>query len=54
MEIIQQFYRDTSGATMVEYALMVAFIALVAMGGAGVLGASVNSKFNEVSGGFGS
>jgi pilus assembly protein Flp/PilA len=54
MEIILQFYKDTSGATMVEYALMVTFIALVAMGGAGVMGTSVNDKFNEVAGGFGS
>ena len=29
MEMIHQLYKDTSGATMVEYGLMVALIALV-------------------------
>ena len=54
MKIIRQLYRDTSGATMVEYALMVTFVALVAMVGAGVLGTSLNSRFTNVAGGLGS
>jgi Flp pilus assembly pilin Flp len=47
MEMIQQLYRDTSGATMVEYSLVVALIAVVAMGGVKALGESIIPKFQE-------
>lgn len=36
------------GATMVEYALIVAAIAVVAYVGAQALGVNVNSKFNSI------
>lgn len=42
------------GATMVEYALIVAAIALVAWGGAKLLGSSVSSKFNSIATSVGS
>jgi pilus assembly protein Flp/PilA len=54
METIRRLYRDTSGATMVEYSLMLGFIALVVVLGAEALGTSLNNKFTEVAAGFGS
>ena len=36
------------GATMVEYGLMVALVALVAIGGVTALGTSLNNLFNSV------
>ncbi len=45
------FKKNTSkqrGATMVEYALIVAAIALVAWVGAKALGVAVNDKFNAI------
>lgn len=40
--------RKQRGATMVEYALIVAAIALVAWVGAKALGLSVNAKFQSI------
>ncbi|HXM06214.1 MAG TPA: Flp family type IVb pilin [Candidatus Acidoferrum sp.] len=40
--------RDEEGATMVEYGLLVAFIALVAVAGVKLLGNSLNSMFGAV------
>jgi pilus assembly protein Flp/PilA len=42
--------RLDEGATMVEYGLMVALIAVVAMVGAGVLGVNINTLFNSIAG----
>jgi pilus assembly protein Flp/PilA len=42
--------RDEEGATMVEYGLLVALIALVALVGVTTLGQSVSSVFNNVAG----
>jgi pilus assembly protein Flp/PilA len=39
--------RNEEGATMVEYALMVALIAVVVIAGATLLGNSVNQKLND-------
>lgn len=41
------FLQDEEGATMVEYGLMVALIAIVAMVGASLLGKNVLSIFNQ-------
>lgn len=41
------FFQDEEGATMVEYGLMVALIAIVAMVGAALLGKNVLSIFNQ-------
>ena len=48
MEMIKQFFNDESGATMVEYAIMVALIAVVSISIVGVLGIVVNEKFDAV------
>ncbi len=42
--------RDEEGATMVEYGLLVAFIALVAVVGVKVLGSSLSAMFTAVAG----
>jgi pilus assembly protein Flp/PilA len=42
--------RDEEGATMVEYGLLVALIALVAIVGITLLGGNLNSLFNTVAG----
>jgi pilus assembly protein Flp/PilA len=41
---------DEEGATMVEYGLLVALIALVAIVGVTLLGTNLNSLFNTVAG----
>lgn len=45
---MQSMLKDEKGATMVEYALMVALIAIVAMVGAGALGINVNGAFQKI------
>ncbi|MDK1290989.1 MAG: Flp family type IVb pilin [Actinomycetota bacterium] len=40
--------REEEGATMVEYALMVALIAIVAIAAVTLIGTNVTSKFFEV------
>ncbi len=47
---IRSFVRDEEGATMAEYALLVALIAVVVIVGAKALGNSVNTKLNNVAG----
>jgi len=42
--------RDEEGATMVEYGLLVALIALVAIVGVTLLGGNLNSLFSTVAG----
>jgi Flp pilus assembly pilin Flp len=53
MNVVSQFFRDDAGATMVEYAVMVAFIAAVCItlvatlgGGTAAEFSSFNSRFN--------
>ncbi len=40
----RRFVRDETGATMAEYALLIAVIALVAVAGAKTLGTTLNTK----------
>jgi pilus assembly protein Flp/PilA len=40
--------RDEQGATMVEYGLLVALIALVAIAGVTLLGGNLNNLFSNV------
>jgi pilus assembly protein Flp/PilA len=47
MERIKNFFKDESGATAVEYGLMVALIAVVIIGAVTALGTAVNGKFQE-------
>ena len=48
--LIARLVSEEDGATMVEYALMVALIAVVAMVAATTLGTNINSKFEDVAG----
>ena len=52
MEMIHQFYKDTSGATMVEYGLLVALIALVCVEIITTLGQSLQEAFTKAAGGL--
>ena len=42
-----QLVADEEGATMVEYGLMVALIAIVCIGAVTLLGGNANTKFNS-------
>jgi pilus assembly protein Flp/PilA len=42
--------QDDEGATMVEYGLVVAAIAIVALVGAELVGTNLLAKFNEIAG----
>ena len=48
MERIKRLFKDEEGATMVEYALMVALIAVVVIVGATALGGAIRDKFTAV------
>ena len=48
MEKIRNFFKDESGATMVEYALLVTLIAIAAIGGITALGGSLQAMFEGV------
>jgi pilus assembly protein Flp/PilA len=45
---IGKLARGESGATMVEYGLMLALIAIVAMGGAAIIGTQATTLFSNV------
>jgi pilus assembly protein Flp/PilA len=44
MERLKRFLKDEKGASMPEYALLVALIAIVVIAGATILGIAVNNK----------
>jgi pilus assembly protein Flp/PilA len=46
-ERIRSFLREESGATAVEYGLMVALIAVVIMATVTLLGENLSAKFND-------
>jgi Flp pilus assembly pilin Flp len=46
--MIQCFIRDDKGQDLVEYAFLLAFIALIAAVGVGILGRNVNSMFGSI------
>lgn len=48
LKTLKTMIRDDSGATMVEYGLLIALIALVAITAVKTLGTSVSSLFNNV------
>ena len=48
LAIINRFGRDESGATMVEYALLVVLIGLIAATGANLLGNGLNDLFSKI------
>ena len=47
MERIKNFFNDESGASAVEYGLLVALIAVVIIGAVTAVGTSVKGKLNE-------
>jgi pilus assembly protein Flp/PilA len=44
----QRFMGDDDGATMVEYALMLALIAVVCITAVGLIGTNANTLFNSI------
>lgn len=47
-KLFARFVNDESGATAIEYGLIAALIALAIMVGAGAVGNSIGSKFNDI------
>lgn len=50
LSTLKTMLRNESGATMVEYGLLIALIALVAFTAVKTLGTSVSTLFNNVAG----
>lgn len=48
MSLIKSLIRDEEGATMVEYGLLVALIALVALGAVQIVGGNLSTLFTNV------
>ncbi len=48
-KFVTQFLKDESGATAIEYGLIVALIAVVIVGAITTIGTGMNEKFEEVS-----
>ena len=53
MEKLLRLFKDEEGATMVEYALMVALIALVCIVAVTALGTTLSARFAEMAAGIG-
>ncbi len=49
-KLVASFVNDESGATAIEYGLIVALIALAIMVGAGLLGNAINAEFTGIAG----
>jgi len=52
MNVPAQLFRDDSGATMVEYAIMLAFIAAVCITLVATLGGTTKSEFSNLNSTF--
>jgi len=50
LKTLKNLVRDEDGATMVEYALMIALVAAVALAAVKLLGTNVSTVFNTVAG----
>ena len=50
MEMIKKFFNDESGATMVEYAVLVALIAVAVIATVAALGVELNARFDAIKG----
>jgi len=48
--LLRRFFRDRSGATAIEYALLVLFLVMIIFGSLGVLGSTLSSVFAQVTG----
>ncbi|TSI02286.1 Flp family type IVb pilin [Lysinibacillus sp. BW-2-10] len=53
MELLKRLVMEEEGATMAEYGLIVALIAVVAAGGATILGGQIEKLFTEIAGKLG-
>ena len=51
---MMNFFKDEEGATMVEYALMLALIAVVCVGAVTAIGGSTNTSFGTANTALGS
>ncbi len=47
---VRNFVSNEDGAALVEYALLVALIAIICILGVTTLGTKINSKFNDIGG----
>jgi pilus assembly protein Flp/PilA len=54
MEKIKKFFADETGASAVEYGLLVALIAVVITAAVTTLGTNLSTKFSDVAGTVGS
>ena len=54
MQRIRDFFKDESGASAVEYGLLVALIAVVIIGAVSMLGTTISTMFTSVSTAVGS
>ena len=48
MKLLKRLFREEEGANLVEYALLVAFIALAVIGGATIFGDTLNEWFGSL------
>ncbi|MDB5702118.1 MAG: Flp family type IVb pilin [Sphingomonadales bacterium] len=49
MKFVRKMFKDTKGATAIEYGLIAALIAVAAIGAMGALGSKLTTTFNNVS-----
>ena len=47
MQLIRRFLADTSGATAIEYGLIIAVLSLVIVGGVGQAGNAIQAMFGD-------
>ena len=47
-KFVSRFMKDESGATAIEYGLLVALIAVVIVGAVTTLGTTLNTKFTSI------
>ncbi len=52
--LIRKFFQDETGASAVEYGLLVALIAVVIIGAVTALGNNIQGKFNQAANAIGS
>lgn len=50
MTYLKNFINDEEGQDLVEYALLLGFIAIVAVAAVGTIGTKVNSYFSKIGG----
>jgi pilus assembly protein Flp/PilA len=53
MERIKNFFKDESGASAVEYGLLVSLIAVIIIGAVTLLGGNLNTKLTAAANGIG-